>query len=227
MNTTIKTVLAIVALACAHASSARAQDSAGGEEDAGGGTPVGSTANLGLVIGGKVGGGIGTGAVGATPIFELELGYALPPLDRAIEIFFAGQYSMPGDDGTAAEPDARLPGDGNFSYELTQQMLTLTLGALYRFDLGSDLVMVYGGLGGRAYLMKTQIDGEVDGQAFGENEETQTDFGLVLLAGLDVFVGPGALLGELSYGFAAVDGFVLRDTNVGSFALSVGYRFIL
>lgn len=190
-------------------------------------TPMASRADLGLVIGGKVGGGLGTGAVGATPLFEIELGYALPPLDRAIEVFVAAQFSQPTTDGTASEADPRLPGDSAFSYDITQQILTVALGGIYRIDLQNGLVMPYGGLGGRLYMLNTQVEGEVDGQSFGDNEETQTDFGLVVMGGVDIFLGPGALLAELTFGWTSVDGFVLRDTNLGSVNLAVGYRFVL
>ncbi|MGD8863180.1 MAG: hypothetical protein PVI30_24410 [Myxococcales bacterium] len=220
-------VALLSATVCALPSTGFAQAADSGEPGADAPTPMASRADLGLVIGGKVGGGLGTGAVGATPVFELELGYALPPLNRAIEVFVAGQYSQPGTDGTASEPDPRLPGDGTFSYDITQQIMTVTLGGIYRLDLQNDLLMPYGGLGGRVYMLNTKTKGEVDGQAFGENEETQTDFGLVVMGGVDIFLGPGALLAELSFGWAAVDGFVLRDTDVGSLNLAVGYRVIL
>lgn len=196
------------------------------------GSPMDARADIGLVIGGKVGAGLGKpfSDFGATPVFELELGIA-PSLGDAIghslEFFLSGQYAQPGLDGSAAEADPRVPGGEPFSYDVTQQMLTLSLGALYRFDLDSDLVMPYGGLGARMYLLKTHAEGEVSGQAFSESKETQTDFGLVLLGGVDIFVGPGALLAELSFGWASLDGYIMRDTNLGALSLAVGYRVVL
>lgn len=192
-------------------------------------SPVDARAEAGLVIGGKVGGGIGTGDFGATPVFELELGYAPDlgdSLGRSLEIFLIGQYAQPGLDGSS-EPDPRFPGGAAFSYEVTQQMLSLSFGGLLRFDVGSDLLMPYGGLGARMYLLNTEVKADAMGEPLGESSETQTDFGLVLLGGLDVFVGPGALLGELSFGWAALDGYILRDTNVGALSLAVGYRVML
>jgi len=192
-------------------------------------TPMASRAEIGLVLGGKVGAGLGKpfSELGATPVFELELGYALPPLDRAIELFVSGQYVQPGLDGESTQADPRVPGSEPWSYEVTQQELTLSLGAIYRIDLGSDLVMPYGGLGGRLYLLKTKVKGEVAGESFADNAETQTSAGLLLLGGVDVFVGPGALLAELSFGWGALDGFVMRDTNLGALHLAVGYRVVL
>jgi hypothetical protein len=192
-------------------------------------SPIDSRADAGLVLGAKVGGGLGTSDFGATPVFELELGYA-PDLGGSIghslEIFLIGQYAQPGLDGRSA-PDPRFPGGAAFSYEVTQQMFSLSLGALFRFDVGSELLMPYGGLGGRLYLMNTEVEGSVMGESLGTSNETQSTFGLVVLGGLEAFVGPGALLGELSFGWSAVDGYILRETNVGALSLAVGYRVML
>jgi hypothetical protein len=191
-------------------------------------SPLESRLQTGLLVGGKVGGGLGKpfSEFGATPVFELELGYALPPLHRAIEIFFTGQYTQPGIDGVTGKRDPRLPSPGLISYDLTQQELTLSLGALYRFDIGSRMVMPYAGLGGRMYMLNTKIKGSTGSQAYGQNEETQTRAGLLLLGGAELFVGPGALLAELSFGWASVNSFVLRNTNLGALNLAVGYRLM-
>jgi hypothetical protein len=199
------------------------------EDEDDGQNPAESRADVGLVIGGKVGGGLGKpwSDFGVTPVFELELGYMLPPLHRAIEIFVIGQYAQPGIDGESEEADPRLPGTEPLSYEVTQQWVALSLGALYRIDVGTDVVMPYGGLGARMYMLKTTVKGRAAGESFGENDETQMDYGLMLLGGVDIFLGPGALLAELSFGWAQLDGFVMRDTNLGALSLAVGYRVML
>ena len=206
-----------------------ASDEPPAEEEDDGPNPAESRATAGLVIGGKVGGGLGKpfSDFGVTPVFELELGYMLPPLHRAIELFVIGQYAQPGVDGESEEADPRLPGAEPLKYDVKQQWVALSLGALYRIDLGTDVVMPYGGLGGRMYMLKTTVKGSVAGESFGENEETQMDYGLVLLGGIDIFLGPGALLAELSFGWAQLDGFVMRDTNLGALSLALGYRVML
>jgi hypothetical protein len=199
-------------------------------DDGGAGSPIDTRASAGLAIGGKVGLGLGApfNDFGGTPVLELELGY-LPELGgrRALEIFLSGQYTQPGVDGSAAEPDPRVPGSEPFSYEVTQQMLSLGLGVLYHIDVGSELLMPYGGLGGRMYLLRTQASTEVAGQAVADSDETQTSFGLVLLGGVELFLGPGALLAELSFGWAGLDAYIMRDTNLGALSLSIGYRVFL
>ncbi|HEX2677553.1 MAG TPA: hypothetical protein VHM19_12960, partial [Polyangiales bacterium] len=106
-------------------------------------TPLASRAHSGLVLGAKLGAGLGKpwSDFGATPVFELELGYLLPvdaPHPHAIQLFLTGQYAQPGLDGRA-RADMRLPGDGVLHYDVTQQELTLGLGGLYRFDLKNKL----------------------------------------------------------------------------------------
>lgn len=203
-------------------------DAAADEEDEDQ-SPIDARADAGLVLGAKVGGGFGVSDLGATPVFELELGYAPDlgaSLGHSLEIFLIGQYAQPGLDGSS-EPDPRFPGGAAFSYEVTQQMLSLALGALLRFDVGSALLMPYGGLGARLYLLNTKIEGEAAGEPLGSSSESATNFGLVVLGGLEIFAGPGAVLGELSFGWAALDGYILRETDVGALSLAVGYRVML
>ena len=202
----------------------------GGAE--GGDTPLDKRAKLGLVLGGKVGGGIGApfSEFGASPVAELEIGFLLPlpaPVGRSIELFITGQYTQPTVDGRVTKADPRLPGDGVLEYEVTQQELALTFGALYRIPLSTDLLMPYGALGGRMYLLKTKVTGSGGGEAYGDNEETASEFGFYAALGVDFFVGPGAILAEVQMGYAALDGFVMRNTNVGALNLAVGYRLML
>jgi hypothetical protein len=188
--------------------------------------------NLGLTVGAKVGAGLGAplSDFGGTPAFELELGYLLPvdvPQGHELGIFFSGLYVQPGVDGSASAPDSRLPGDGIVHYEVTQQELVLSLGGMYRIDIGSRLLMPYGGLGGRMYLLNTNVTGDVAGEPYGDSDETKTSFGLVVMAGVELMLGPGALLAELQMGWAPLDAYVMRDTNLGALSLAVGYRLFL
>jgi hypothetical protein len=216
----------VLLLGLSHASVLHAQaDSAGDDGDERATAQWGET---GLVIGGKLGGGIGAplNEFGGTFAGELELGYALPlpePVGRSLEIFASGTYLEPRTDGTGAEPDARLPADGTFSYDVTQQAAIVTLGGRYRFPV-TESIAPYGAIGGRMYLMRTTVNGEAADEAFGQNEETAMEFGLHLAGGVDFRLGPGALLAELQLGYAPLDGFVLRDTNMGAMVLMVGYR---
>lgn len=185
----------------------------------------------GLVLGVKAGAGIGApfNELGATFVGEVELGYALPlpePIGRSFELFTAGAYLAPSSEGTSGMPDPRLPGDGTFRYEVTQQAVVLTAGIRFRLSLADDTIAPYIAGGGRMYLMRTKIEGEVSGQSLGTTEETASAFGLHAAGGVDFRLGPGAVLAEAQLGYAGLDGYVMRDTNFGALVLLVGYRFM-
>lgn len=183
----------------------------------------------GLVVGGKLGGGLGFGPLGATPVFELELGYGLPfaaPEHRALQLFVAGQYAMPETEGDAAEPDPRLPGDGQMTYAITQQQAIITFGLLYRIPLPTAALRPYVAAGGRTWLIESTIDAEAGGEAYGTHTERDTEWGGYGALGLDWFIGPGAALFEVQGVYGALDGFTLRDTHLGGLNIAVGYRYM-
>ena len=187
---------------------------------------------VGLVIAPKVGGGFGqlTSDLGTSFVGELELGYTLPlpePVNRDIEIFLAGQYAGPSAADTVYVADPRLPGDGTWSYDLTLQQVNLTLGLLYRIPVPADWVRPYVAAGGRMVLSRTEVSGKSNGMPYGDNEETATDFGGYGALGADFFVGPGSILFEVQFAYAAIDGTVLQNTNAGALNLALGYRFFL
>lgn len=193
----------------------------------------GGVAGVGLVLGAKLGGGFSQpfSALGTSPVVEFELGYLLPPLGRSIEIFASGQYAAPktSKDGVVdtfgADGKSRIPGP--MSYELTEQEAIVTLGGLYRLPLPTPLFRPYVALGGRMYLLKTTVSGSAGTQAFGENQETATKVGFFGALGGELHFGPGAVLLEVQTGYASVNGFVLRDTNVGALNVALGYRLFI
>jgi hypothetical protein len=197
--------------------------------------PVEQRANVGLVIGPKFGANFSQAMsdLGTSFIGELEIGYVLPlpqPIGRSIEVFVTGQYTQPPIDGKTSKADPRLPGDGIMHFDITQQQLILTLGLLYRIPIGGDVgqwLRPYAALGGRLYMMRTLIEGKAGGKDFGKNEETATQGGFYGAVGADAFVGPGSIFLEGQFVYASLDGFVMRDTNVGAINLAVGYRLFL
>lgn len=187
-------------------------------------------ARLGLVLGLKAGGGLGLGALGATPVFELEIGYTLPvalPEARAVQVFVAGQYAMPATEGSASEVDARLPGDGQMRYHIEQQQAIMTLGALYRIRVPATWIRPYVALAGRVWLIESTIEGRVGGEGYGIHTEQDTEWGGYGAVGVDGYVGPGAVLLEVQWVYGTLDGFVLRDTHLGGVNVAVGYRVML
>jgi len=183
----------------------------------------GGLAGIGLVVGGKLGGGFSTSQLGGSFVGELELGYDLPVLDRSIEAFVSGQYIGPTTSGSGLQ-DSRLPTPAK--YEVTEQQAIVTLGGYYRLHLPTPLFRPYGGLGARLYMLKTKVTGSA-GTAFGENQETATKLGIFAALGGELHVGPGAVLLELQTGYAGIDGFVLRDTSTGGLNIALGYRIFI
>lgn len=187
-------------------------------------------AKVGLTLGAKLGGGLGLGELGASPMTELEIGYLLPlpkPVGRSLGLFVSAQYLQPGVTGKTSAPDPRLPGDGTLHYDITQQILPLTFGVIYRLPLPIELLMPYAAAGARLSMMRTKVTGTGGGQQLGANQETASKAGAYFAAGADFFLGPGALLAELQLSYAPIDGFVLRKTNASSLCLAIGYRLML
>ncbi len=214
-------------------SSALAQDAAPGESEA---EPVqsdtgpsyerGGLAGAGLVLGAKAGGGFSQafGDLGSSFLTQLEIGYTLPVMHRSLEVFVAGGYTQPKATGKNIN-DSRLPGPA--SYTLKQQEAMVDLGLRYRVRLDNPWLRPYAALGPRLYMTRTQISGRAGGQSFGNNSETQTRAGVFGAVGGEFYLGPGALLVELSMAWAKLDGYVMRNTSMGAMGASLGYRIFI
>ncbi len=194
--------------------------------------PLEERANIGLVAGLKLGAGFSQpfSELGSCLVTELELGYMLPlpdPVGRSLQLFATLHYAQPSVEGEIEQADPRLPDDGIMKYDITQQQLVVTPGVLYRLPVGGELLRPYAAIGARIYMMRTLIEAEAAGESFGDNEETATSVGFYGALGCDIFLGPGAVLAELQIAYAGLDGYVMRNTNVGALNLAVGYRLML
>lgn len=181
----------------------------------------------GLTVAGKIGGGVGApfNEFGGSFVGELELGYLFPlpaPVGRSLGIFAAGAYSQPKTEGEVSEPDPRLPGDGVLRYDVTERQAALSFGLAYRLQLESLCPYLAGGV--RVHMLETAVSGDAGGESFGTNKETDVEIGGYVTLGVDVFLGPGAFLGEVQMPFGGVDGYILRNTNVAALNLAIGYR---
>ncbi len=169
--------------------------------------------------------------LGTSPAIQLELGYLLPVLERSVEIFVSGDYTQPtterSDVVDVAGPDGTSRLNEPMSYELTQQEFNVTLGALYRLKLPVPMFRPYAALGARLYFMKTNVSGATGSEEFGENREGAVSPGFYGALGGELHIGPGAVLLEVQAAYAGMDGFVMRNTNVGAVNLALGYRLFL
>ncbi|HEX2733872.1 MAG TPA: outer membrane beta-barrel protein [Polyangiaceae bacterium] len=198
----------------------------------------GGIAGLGLVAGAKLGGGFAQpfNQLGSSFVGELEFGYNLPFLERSLGVFLSGQYNSPSTEKSGLVDEmgpkgaSRVPAE--YGYTLTQTQAVLTLGAIYRIPLKLPSIRPYVALGGRYYMMRTEIDGSVTpskGEAlpFGTNDETGSTFGFYGALGAEYYLGPGGILLEIQTGQASTDQFILRNTNVSTLNVAVGYRLFL
>jgi hypothetical protein len=193
----------------------------------------GGLLGLGLAPALKLGGSFSSvfSDLGTSPAIQLELGYVLPVLNRSLEVFFAADYTQPktqrSDVVDTSGPNGESRLSEPMSYELTQQEFNLTLGALYRIRVPVPLFTPYVAAGGRLYFMKTTVNGATGSQTFGENREGAVSPGFYGAVGGELQLGPGAVLLEVQVTYAAIDGFVMRNTNAGAANLALGYRFFL
>jgi len=104
-------------------------------------------------------------------------------------------------------------------------MWIVELSALYRFLPPRQPLVPYARLAGRLYILDTSADGASASSArFGEHSEGSNEPGFALGGEVDHALGPGALLGELGFGFSKMNEKLTGDTNTGALELSVGYR---
>jgi hypothetical protein len=192
----------------------------------------GGVFGLGLVLAPKLSAGInqvsGNG-LGSGVVLELEVGYMPPlfdPIGRDIEIFLVGQYTAPSA-SQELSGDGRLPGNGDWQYELTLHQWIATFGLLYRIPVPPAWMRPYVAAGLRGYWTTTVADGSAGDNDFGTYEESAFDLGGYGAAGVDFFLGPGAILLELQFGMSALDSYILRETSSAALNIGLGYRFML
>lgn len=160
--------------------------------------------------------------LGGFAAFGIELGYALPALDRQLVVQSGAIYSQPPASG--GREDGRLSG-GSYAWDLDQQMLIAELGGAYRIVPPGDTFTPFAYGAGRVYMLQTRLDGE-SGEAaqFGEHTESFTEIGGVVGGGAEVAVGPGLATGKLGVGFSNMNQRLTGDTNAAALEFSLGYR---
>ena len=186
--------------------------------------PAEAPESLGLSAGFKVGVDFSQpfNELGVSPALELELGWRLPLLNRSVEIFLAGQWVGPEKEGKL-KADERFSAPGEVHYILTQDTLRLTLGVLYRLKLDAP-IRPFAAIGFRSWMTSTTMEGDVGGEKLGSYTEEGTGFGASGSLGAEWHFGPNAALFELQGGWAPYDQVILSDTQLGTFALNLGWR---
>lgn len=168
--------------------------------------------------------------LGSWPVFGLEIGYILPfdagSMIRPLTVAFDIMYTAPSASGSGSDPNLGDAG-GSFEWTLDQQMLVLELTGLWRFMPPGAPFSAYAQIGPRVYLMNAVMTASGNGgEDFGQNEETNTEYGFVVGGGVEWTLGPGALFGALEVGYSALDQRLTGDANTGAATVDLGYRFM-
>jgi hypothetical protein len=175
-----------------------------------------------------------------TPFAGLKVGGALhsvfSELDPAAQVELEGGVSLLGNrldvalqvswDRSAAAggaEDDRFD-TGAVKWELDQDFLMIGLVARYRFLPMDKPYNAYAGAGPRLLLMKTTVNGTSGDGSLGENTQTETRVGAVLVAGGEYRLGPGDLLLELAMGIGSIDGLITGQSSASALSVLLGYR---
>ena len=151
---------------------------------------------------------------------ELEGGVHL--LGGRLEVVLGAGWDRPSSSGSG--DDSRFDA-GSFSWNLDQDFLMFHLCARYRFLDGGSGYNVYAGAGPRLLLMRTVVQGTSGDEALGENRQTETRLGVVLQAGGEYKLGPGAVLLEMALGVGSLEGLITGESSSSALTLLVGYRY--
>lgn len=177
--------------------------------------------NPSLEISLKAGGHFPQVANALSTSFEgvLKVGYA-PFGSRQLQLFADLGYSQPSQEVTDSNPG--LVSGEDYSSTLTVQDLATTIGVSWFFAEPRMQLVPYAGAGVRAHFLRSPVTGG-NGQEFGENVETETQLGGAVFGGAALRLGPGMVLGELSFSWAPVSQRVTGEANIGALSALVGY----
>lgn len=177
-----------------------------------------------LLLGGKVGGLVAFSGLSPNVRAGVELGYVFPWANRSFAALLDVGYAAPKNEGTQGG-DPRVAG-ATYNWHLTEQELTVMPTFVYRMtSLGK--IVPYAGIGPRLYFLQSNVKGDVNGVAMAETTEQSTKLGVGVPLGVQLELGPGALLGEALLEYGPLDHTATGDSNAGGASVLLGYRFIL
>ncbi len=168
------------------------------------------------------------GELGSFPVVGLDVGYILPfdvgAMERPLQLSLEAGLTAPGATGQGTHPFLGVDG-GDYEWELSQRMLTLGVNFLWRFMPPGEGLSFHALLGPRMYLMETVLDArDMDGNDFGQNRETNSEFGFAFGGGAEYMAGPGALAFTLVVGGTPLDQRITGRANTAALLASLGYR---
>lgn len=176
-----------------------------------------------FVAGAKVGAIAPFDGLNPFVVGTIEVGYILPWLNRGLAGLVDVSYTAPSASGEQADP--RVPG-GKYTWNLTQHELVIQPTILYRYT-GLGRIVPFVGIGPRIYLMKSVVSGKAGDAVIGETNEPSTQIGGGIPLGVELTLGPGAVMAELLFEIGTLDHSITGQSHTGGGTLNVGYRFML
>ena len=168
------------------------------------------------------------GDLNSWPVFGLDVGVIMPfdvgAMERPLQLGVTANYTQPGATGEGTHPMLGEEG-ADYEWELTQRMLTLQLTTMWRFSAPGQGFGFHGIVGPRIYLMESVMEASGNDADFGENRETNSEYGVVFGGGVELELGPGSLLGTVLVGGSPLDQRITGEANTAAINLDLGYRF--
>ncbi len=167
------------------------------------------------------------GELESWPTFGLDLGIIMPfdvgSMQRPLQIGVDAGYTQPGASGTGTH--AMLGEEGaTYDWDLTQRMLTVQLSALWRFKAPGQGFGAHAMIAPRVYLMESVMEAQGNGADFGENRETNTEYGILIGGGVEYELGPGSVAANLLVGGSPLDQRITGESNTAAINFDLGYR---
>jgi hypothetical protein len=168
------------------------------------------------------------GDLGTFPTLGVDVGYILPfdvgGMERPLQLSLEAMLTAPGASGQSTHPMLGVDG-GAYEWELRQRLLSLGFNVLWRFMRPGEGLSFHALLGPRLYLMETVLNArDADGNDFGQNRETNSEFGLAFGGGAEYMMGPGALAFTVTVGGTPLDQRITGRANTMAILASLGYR---
>jgi len=157
----------------------------------------------------------------------VEVGFLLPFLDRMLSIVADVGWAGPGRSEERTDPRIGPMGEGTYTYSMETHHLIVSGGLLFRFLVPGSVFVPYISAVARGYFLETNVEGEGEGNEFGRNTETSSQFGFAVSVGGELRLGPGAALLDVAFGYGDLPHAVTGETSTGSLAAQIGYRFFL
>lgn len=180
------------------------------------------------VVGLKAGALISLNGLKPNVTGAVQVGYVLPFLRRSFGVIADVGYAQPAKFNTEFDP--RVSG-GSYGWQLVQQQLSIQPSVYYRATMlpmvGPGKFVPYVGAGPRIFLTRSKTTSMGVEPEFLEQSEQSMEIGAGGQLGIEYLIGPGAIMAEGLFGWAALD---QRTTGTAAhMAISgwAGYRFML